>query len=253
MTGLIWQRQDDGTTRTWADAGAYCDNLTLAGFTDWRLPDVKELLGIVDYERYLPAIDTFQFPGTQAYSYYWSSTSWSDAYTNAWRVGFLYGLAYDYDKSNKYYVRCVRGATVGLSLTNNGNGTVTDNVTGLIWQRTDDGTTKTWEQAISYCESLSLGGQSDWRLPNVKELQSIVDYNSKSIYTSPGTDAGGSPLAINTSAFPNTIPSYYWSSTTFRANSLNAHSVYFLDGDVDGYFYDVKTSSHYVRCVRGGQ
>jgi hypothetical protein len=59
----------------------------------------------------------------------------------------------------------------------NGNGTITDNVTGLMWQQADDGITRDWENSLSYCEGLSLGGHIDWHLPNAKELHSIVDYS----------------------------------------------------------------------------
>src|SRR3990167_9252666 len=91
------------------------------------------------------------------------------------------------------------------SFTDNGNGTVTDSDTGLIWQKEDDNTTRTWESAITYCEGLSLS-YTDWRLPNIKELKSIVD-NTKD-----------SP-AINKIYFPNTNSSYYWSSTASASAS----------------------------------
>jgi hypothetical protein len=73
-TGLMWQREDDGTTRTWTDAGNYCENLPLDGYTDWRLPTYFELLTIVDYGRSNPTIDPLAFPDTNLSSY-WSSTT----------------------------------------------------------------------------------------------------------------------------------------------------------------------------------
>ncbi|MGK5092170.1 DUF1566 domain-containing protein [Deltaproteobacteria bacterium TL4] len=65
--------------------------------------------------------------------------------------------------------------TWGDDFTDNGNSTVTDHRTGLIWQQQDDGITITWEQALSYCEALTFGGSSAWRLPNVKELKFIAN------------------------------------------------------------------------------
>ena len=59
---------------------------------------------------------------------------------------------------------------------NNGDGTVTDRATGLMWQKADDGTARNWEDSLAYAENLQLAGYSDWRLPNQKELHSIVDY-----------------------------------------------------------------------------
>ena len=117
----------------------------------------------------------------------------------------------------------------------NGNGTVTDAATGLVWQQTDGGG-KTWEQAISYCEGLTLAGVSDWRLPNRNELQSLVDYSKSS-------------PAIDTTYFPNTLASYYCSSTTFAESALSSWGVHFGSG----HFSTIgKTSSPLVRCVRGG-
>jgi len=108
VTGLMWQQQDDGVSRTWYNAIAYCDNLGLAGYSDWRLPTKKELMGIVIYGSYLPAIDTTAFPSTQT-AFYWSSTTYADDTNYAWIVGFGDGYVYHGYKFSHYYVRCVRG------------------------------------------------------------------------------------------------------------------------------------------------
>lgn len=118
--------------------------------------------------------------------------------------------------------------------TDNGNGSVTDAVTTLMWQKQDDGTTKTWEGAIAYCQGLTLAGYSDWRLPNVKELSSLVD------------DSRYSP-SINTTYFPNTQSSSYWSSTTYSYDTALAWFVNFHIGYTN---YSDKTNPYYVRCVR---
>ena len=123
------------------------------------------------------------------------------------------------------------------ALTDNGNGTVTDSKTGLIWQQGEPGV-KTWGNAISYCEGISLGGQNDWRLPNIKELESLTD------------DARYNP-AIDRTYFPGAIASYYWSSTTYAYYPSLAWLVNFSNGNVHGY-YD-RYYNMYVRCVRGGQ
>jgi uncharacterized repeat protein (TIGR02543 family) len=121
-------------------------------------------------------------------------------------------------------------------LTDNGNKTVTDSRTGLVWQQEELGR-MTWGNALRYCEGLSLGGQDDWRLPNVKELESLTD------------DARYNP-SLDTTYFPNAVASYYWSSTTPANSPGYAWSVYFgegFDGSYGKYF------TMYVRCVRGGQ
>lgn len=132
------------------------------------------------------------------------------------------------------------GAGIVFGFSDNGDNTISDSRTGLLWQKQDDGTTRTWENAITYCEGLALAGNSDWRLPNIKELFTIVD-NTK-YYP-----------AIDTTYFPNTQSEYlgYWSSTTNAGVTSNALYVSFFSGSVATNFD--KTSSFLVRCVRGGQ
>ena len=122
------------------------------------------------------------------------------------------------------------------TLVANGNGTVSDTRTGLIWQQGEPGA-MTWGNAITYCEGLTLGGNSDWRLPNVKELESLTD------------DTRYNP-SIDKLVFPNANASDYWSSTTYAYYPPGAWGVHFSDGYVGGYGKD---GSLYVRCVRGGQ
>jgi hypothetical protein len=120
--------------------------------------------------------------------------------------------------------------------TDNGDGTVTDENTGLMWQQGEAGTMH-WEGALTYCEGLSLAGYSDWRLPNIKELESITD------------DGLYSP-AIDTNYFPNAHASGYWSSTTGADGTSCAWGVDFGNGNVD---CRDKSNGSYVRCVRAGQ
>ena len=120
--------------------------------------------------------------------------------------------------------------------TDNGDGTVTDGNTGLMWQQAEGGSMD-WEGAITYCEALSLAGYTDWRLPNIKELESITE---DSLYDP----------AIDTNYFPDTHTSFCWSSTTWAGSSSFAWHVYFDNGGVD---ISSKSIDGYVRCVRGGQ
>ncbi len=122
----------------------------------------------------------------------------------------------------------------------NGNGTVSDNKTGLIWQQGEPGYMN-WQAALDYCNGLELANKTNWRLPNVKELESLTD------------DSRYNP-AIDRNFFPNANASFYWSSTTFASFPDDAWSVNFGDGF--GYGYGKNDSSgygFYVRCVRGGQ
>jgi len=116
----------------------------------------------------------------------------------------------------------------------NGDQTVTDMKTGLVWDQRDT-TTKTWEAALSYCETLTHGTKTDWRLPNRNEILSLVEYTKTS-----------RPV-INTTFFPGAVSNYYWTSTSYTANVSSAWSVYFSDGNV---YAGSRASSYYVRCVR---
>jgi len=114
---------------------------------------------------------------------------------------------------------------------------VTDNTTGLQWQDDAIGSTMNWKSAIEQCENLTLDGHSDWRLPNLKELTSIVD------------DTRFDP-SIDTDTFQHVASFYCWSSTTYAGNSSNAWRVYFGNGYQYSYY---KSNSYFVRCVRAGQ
>jgi len=131
----------------------------------------------------------------------------------------------------------------------NGNGTLTDSATGLIWQKCSAGQGTTlgncstgtivaynWLNAIAYCEDLNLGGRTDWRLPNVNELRSLVDFTKIS------------PPTIDSTIFPNFQSSYYWSSSTYGQSTSSAWYIFFYSGAISYY---VKTNNYYVICITG--
>ena len=129
------------------------------------------------------------------------------------------------------------GAPNPESYTDNGDGTVTDNVTGLMWQQAVPSTTYTWSAAVAFCPTLSLGGHNDWRLPREIELVSLID-------------DGASPT-INAKAFPNAPAARLWSSTLL-VNNLSSYAWYVdfsigdvANGDVVGF-----TPMYAARCTR---
>lgn len=236
VTGLMWEKTASMYLRSWEDAWDYCQNKQ-TGFggalDDWRLPCVAELMSIVDYGTYNPAINGTAFPGTSSQPY-WSATPDADRSGEAWFLSFYRGDGGSTDKYLAYYVRCVRKLSARDStFRNNGNGTVTDLATGLTWQRQDDNILRGWTLGVSYCQWLSLAGGS-WRLPNIKELRSIID------------DRVSDP-AIDEGVFVGTDVSHYWSATASASYGGYAWSVNFNGGYVN---HLSNPSPGYVRCVR---
>ena len=128
-------------------------------------------------------------------------------------------------------------AIYSADLSRDNDGIITDISANLEWQDNVVSAEKNWNEAISYCEDLSLGRHDDWRLPNRNELISIVDYSKYN-------------PAIKENIFQNITSSYYWSSSSYASYSSNAWIVNFSNGSMG---YDNKTYSNYVRCVRGRQ
>ena len=87
LTGLIWQRAGLPSGRSWVDLVDYCNNLEYGSQSDWRLPNPHELQSIMDDSRYNPAVNTNVFPDMAA-TWYWTSASYADDFSNAWLVGF---------------------------------------------------------------------------------------------------------------------------------------------------------------------
>lgn len=120
-------------------------------------------------------------------------------------------------------------------------GILIDSETGLNWQDNNDSnsTKYTWQEAINFCENLSLNEFEDWRLPNINEFKSIIDRGRTK------------PAIVNSFEYTGDIDSYtYWSSTTYNNQKDYAWFVHFNYGYING---DTKTNSYYIRCVRGGE
>lgn len=235
------------------------------GFSDWRLPSIKELASLVDILSHAPAVnrnffprtnfDVYSLPSNNKYhSNYWTSTTSATYPGHAWEMDFWYGYDTYYTKSHfRNFVRAVRGEQSSNQFVNNGDGTITDNSTGLMWQRDSamngvDFRSMNWEYALAYCQSLVLGGHQDWRLPTINELRSLVDYGNRF-------------PAINRTHFPNTTTSdglaygSYWSSTTSGTDPDKAKGIGFGFGI--GTIIVKSENSYspglgYVRAVRGG-
>lgn len=240
VTGLVWQQRDGGEM-IWANAATYCQKLNLGGKTDWRVPSTYELYSIINHDRN-PALDPAIFTLTDA-EYWWTANEQAGDSTRAWVVNAGGGIgAHPKNETisaggaKRYHVRCVRNlpTSVPINLIDTGNSTVTDQNTRLMWQQGEATSAMTWEAALTYCEKLGLGNHEDWRLPNIKELQSI----SNEMRVRP---------AIDTTYFPQAQSARYWSSTTLFGKT---NSAWFLDFAGGLSSYNEKTGALSVRCVR---
>lgn len=245
VIGLIWEvKTDDGGIHdkdniyTWQDAQdtfiAQLNNENFGGHSDWRLPTVKELSRLVNADRVNPSINTDYFPNTFS-EYYWSSTFDASFSNDAWSVDFYYGLVHT--QSDSHYIRAVRGVTAQNNIVDNGDGTLTDMSTGLMWQQAEP-EAMTWTEALTYCENLQFAGYDDWRMPNRNELQSIFDYSTNN-------------PAIDFAEFPDTASLHYYWSSTACAWAVEDSVWLVRVGTIHGLF--LRSNSFYVRPVRGSQ
>jgi formylglycine-generating enzyme required for sulfatase activity len=244
VTGLMWQKADGGEM-IFENAGAYSAGLSLGGYADWRLPTCRELMGINRYDRVNPALDTAIFTKTLA-EYWWTSERRADDSTRVWVVNAGGGIG-AHPKSEtvsaggirRIHVRAVRDPIStefpGGQFTDRGDGTVRDNWTGLIWQQAPSAGTVTWEEALAFAAALSLGGRTDWRVPNVKELQSLTD----PAFVQP---------AVSGSLFAG-LSGNLWSSTTLVQNTARAWE---MSTDYGLVSYADKTTGEQLLCVCGG-
>jgi hypothetical protein len=244
VTGLMWAMTDGGEM-TFENARVYADSLTLSGYTDWRLPLAAELFSIQDLQRSNPALDPSAFTAGTA-EYWWSSETQVNDSTKVWVTNAGGGIGnhrrtetISAGGAKRFHARAVRQPVPSVLLSNrfsdNGDGTVTDHSTDLVWQSVPYSDSLTWEQALGYADTLTLAGESDWRLPNVKELQSLTDlahYNP----------------CFDTTYFSMPVQGKYWSSTTLQNQSAQA---WYLDSRFGITTYSPKTGRNLLVCVRG--
>lgn len=242
VTGLMWQQTMDGKM-TFADAFEYAENGMLGGYDDWRVPTIKELWSLMQYtgqsggetagtlyidtEYFDQPIGDTSIGEREIDAQVWSSTEYTGLTMGGARtvfgVNFIDGRIKGYPAYNprentdqKMYVRLVRSNTdYGINnFTDNGDGTISDLATGLMWLSTDDGTARDWEEALSYAENSGYAGYSDWRLPSAKELQSIVDYTNSIQKNGKAAISDLFDLTEITDTKGEDNYGFYWTSTT---------------------------------------
>ena len=292
-TGLVWQK-DPGEKKTFRQAVAGAPTCRLGGHQDWRLPTIKELYSLIlfsgtdpdprsaDAGRQRPFIDADVFifkygdPGKGERiidSQYATSTRYVSTTMGGnptmFGVNFADGRIKGYpaeatrDRREKtYYVMYVRGnPDYGKNdFHDNGDGTITDRATGLMWMQVDSGHLKAgkdgdgrlnWPETLAWAEELTYAGHADWRLPSAKELQSLVDYarspdTTKSaaidpvFKVTPITNEGGEP------DYP-----CYWTGTTHAGLVGGAQAVYVAFGRSLGWMEDRRTGAYALLDVHG--
>jgi len=240
VTDLVWQQTPDPGNYSWEQAIDYCDSLELAEQDDWRVPSLKELFSISNFSQGWPYLDQTYFDLTSTDiskdEQYWSSNDYVGITVEGGSEA-VFGVNYGTGHIKAYpgtttgpmgkHVRCVSGDTYGVNeFVDNGDGTITDQATGLMWAQSDSGSGLDWEQALTYAQAQNEAkylGYSDWRLPNVKELQSIVDYSrapdaEDSENDGPAIDPMFEVTGITNEAGDPDYP-YYWTSTSARFQS----------------------------------
>jgi hypothetical protein len=259
---------DDKVSYSAAVAGAA--GYQLGEHNDWRLPTIKELYSLIaftgldpdpqdtSYSGLTPFIDTTYFKfgygdvaagdriidGNFVSSTKSVSKTCGEAVDAVFGVNFADGRIKGYPivfpgklTTNLFYFRYVRGNTdYGINnYTNNGNGTISDNATGLMWMQNDNTQAISWENALSYAENFQFAEYSDWRLPTAKELQSIVDYSRAPKTTnSPAINPIFNCTKITNEASIDDYP-FYWSSTTHASMNGGGAAAYICFGRGMGY------------------
>jgi|JI10StandDraft_1071094.scaffolds.fasta_scaffold231112_1 hypothetical protein len=273
LTGLTWKACDEGLT------GATCTGTTstmiqsagstsctalnalnggagYGGRADWRLPNLRELIGFYKYDSATTSLDTALFSGPAAFTDRWSSSVILPAATQGLRVNAQMGVS---STGTNYAVRCVAGGAYPTAEWNDiGDGTVRDSRSELMYQKCSFGqnndttcsgsvTAVTWQNALGYCDGLALAGRK-WRLPNIAELVALLDLTRTTtpyidLANFPGTPADGATQY------------HYWSSTTAPNNANYSNLVSFSVPHIAGMDTkgnSVVGSNNYVaRCVSG--
>lgn len=268
ITGLVWQKSYE--VMSYREVLAALEKINLESDDEWRLPTIKELYSLVDFSgvdassrdmyqvnsKARPFIDTEYFyfeygsNGERVIdTQLLSSTMYKGKTMNGDDTVFGLNIAdgrikgYPLEmrgKDKKYTVRFVKGnKDYGKNnFVDNKDQTITDKATGLMWSKSDSGKGMNWEETLIWVQEKNKEnylGYSDWRLPDVKELQSIVDYsNSPQFNNKPAIDEifDSTPIIREDG---KTGYASYWSSTTHKGIRGSDAAVYISFGEALGY------------------
>ena len=216
---IEWAAENSEWRYTWDEAVKYCEDLEYAGHDDWRLPYPQELIVGVTGEKDIIL---------------WSSQQQNDSY--AWALDPISKTLNVLNKFKMNYVRCVRGGPIDSEVSFRSIDTelVMDYQNGLMWSMVDYIRERNWKDAFAECEKSTAGGFSDWRLPNINELSSILNFEK----SDPASDF----------PYPEDMSLYFWASTTKKSDFSYASAVNTASLETIKNIY--KTERNHVICVR---
>jgi hypothetical protein len=287
VTGLMWQQVPPEAFYSWPEAQGYAEKLILGDHDDWRLPTMKELLSLANFtgssrpEINKPYIDDTVFtlydPLTVSTfvpasanrtkrsidGQFWSSNAYVGRTINndsaTFGFNFIDGRIKGYPNgvlsgpTGTAFVRCVRGPVDygENNFVDNGDGTITDLATGLMWMKDDSGATVgalDWIEALDWAETLEVAGHADWRLPNAKELHTLVDYTRAPDAEDPERRTAAIDPVFNISE----MESWFWTSTSL-GDDLFEWAIYICFGKalaVDRQTLEPTVNAHGAGAMR---
>jgi hypothetical protein len=254
VTGLFWEvktAKNKNDLYSFSNTDKFVqekNNEKLCGITTWRLPEIQELQSIVDYSVPFPnpTIDLAFFPNSTN-QIYWSATPYAKNPNDFWGIYFDDGRVYEQDKKTQAAIRLVSGASTPKKyIVSDNQQEVLDTQTGLIWRRCVEGmkwngTTcsgspfygmfqEVLERAVNQAH---LTGKP-WRVPNIKELSSLVDSTQSNI-------------SIDAVIFPATLNDQFWSSSSYAMDAFFGWMTHFYYG---ASYYSYSEDTGAVRLVR---
>jgi hypothetical protein len=282
VTGLMWIN-DPGDKMTYAQAVERAADCRVGGYDDWRLPSIKELYSLIDFDGEDPGPrggstgDLKPFIDNSVFAFRYGDTSkgerlidsqfaTSTIYVSTTMGGArtMFGVNFADGRIKGYPVRSLRGEKTFHVLyvrgnpdygknrfRDNGDGTVSDEATGLVWMQADSGKGMDWPTALEYAEDMDFAGHSDWRLPNAKELQSIVDYDRSPDTTgSAAIDPVFNATQITNEGGEKDF-AHYWASTSHLSSRGSSTAVYINFGRSLGWMENRRTGKKTLMDVHG--
>ena len=254
VTGFLWEVktvQNQNERYSFSNANKLVqekNNEKLCGVTNWRLPEIHELQSIVDYSVPFPnpAIDLNFFPNSTN-QIYWSNTPYAKNLNDAWGIYFDDGRVYEQDKNTQAAIRLVSAnVTTKKYVISDNQQEVLDTQTGLIWRRCVEGMKwdgKTcsgspfygmFQEVLERASNQARLTGKPWRVPNVKELGSLVDSTQTTI-------------SIDSTVFPATQNDQFWSSSSYSMDAFFGWMTHFYYGAT---YYSYSEDTGAVRLVR---